>query len=1041
MQLDYNDHFYHLIGMFEYIYNLFFLFFLFFLTLTSESDPRSLTVLSREYDGCAVKCSSEYCYRWLQPIVPDAEYIHACRRPVRICKRHSVKENLRPLARNVISQQSGLNTLRVALINTRSLTNKTFILKDFFISHSLDFLLLTETWVKPGDNSAFTELLPPRCGFFSSPRVSGRGGGVATVFKDNFKCRLLSINDYSCFELQLFLIEFTLPVLCAVVYRPPKYNKNFIQEFSEFLADVVPKYDQLFICGDFNIHVCCPSDQLATDFKRLLSSFHLHQLVDRPTHLIGHTLDLIISHGLSISLTEISETAISDHFPIIVEFPVPSSIASRSIASPCYRRIFTSSTAEEFSAAFMDTELYALSESVFSICPDGLLSSFNSTCSEILDVIAPYKQRSPKLRADPWINDATRTLRQRCRQAERRWKKDKLHVSLEILRGCLFDYQRAVKEAKSKYLSNIIINSGHCPRVMFNTINSVVNPHICSLTDASVSTCENFLHFFINKVESVRQLTTNSSVTDSVVAAAHSAVFEQFEPVSLSFFNEVVHKMKITNCPLDFVPTKLLKEVFTTVGPFLLVFINKCLSSGSVPAVFKHAVVRPFLKKPNLDPSVLSNFRPVSHLPFLSKVLEKVVFIQLQSFLENNSLFEKFQSGFRSRHSTESALLKVHNDIARFVDVKSPVILVLLDLTAAFDTVDHAILLSRLNHYVGIKGTAFQWFSSYLTDRTFSVVIENSSSSTTSLSCGVPQGSILGPVLFSLYMLPLGSIIARHNIAYHCYADDLQIYLPMSPTNTDAFGSLIDCIDDIKLWLEQNFLNLNEDKTEYILFGESATSDPNMLISKLKPTIRNLGVTFDSSLKFDKQVDSVVKASFFQLRLLAKVKPFLNCSDLEKAIHAFISSRLDYCNALYVGISQSSLRRLQLVQNAAARLLTNTCKREHITPILSSLHWLPVSFRVDFKILLFVFKALNGLAPPYITEMLTLRQSNRALRSTNQLLLEVPRTRYRLWGDRAFSVAGPSLWNKLPADIRTITDLGLFKAKLKTYLFRLAFNL
>lgn len=172
---------------------------------------------------------------------------------------------------------------------------------------------------------------------------------------------------------------------------------------------------------------------------------------------------------------------------------------------------------------------------------------------------------------------------------------------------------------------------------------------------------------------------------------------------------------------------------------------------------------------------------------------------------------------------------------------------------------------------------------------------------------------------------------------------------------------------------------------------------------------------------------------------MTKVKPFINRSDLEKAIHAFISSRLDYCNALYVGVSQSSLRRLQLVQNAAARLLTNTRKREHITPILSSLHWLPVSFRVDFKILLFVFKALNGLAPPYVTEMLTLRESNRTLRSTNQLLLVVPRTRYRRWGDQAFSVAGPRLWNKLPADLRTITELGPFKAKLKTYLFRLAF--
>uniref|UniRef100_A0A8C2DQL5 Reverse transcriptase domain-containing protein n=1 Tax=Cyprinus carpio TaxID=7962 RepID=A0A8C2DQL5_CYPCA len=162
-----------------------------------------------------------------------------------------------------------------------------------------------------------------------------------------------------------------------------------------------------------------------------------------------------------------------------------------------------------------------------------------------------------------------------------------------------------------------------------------------------------------------------------------------------------------------------------------------------------------------------------------------------------------------------------------------PVILVLLDLMAAFDTVDHEVLLSRLNHFVGIRGTALQWFSSYLTNRTFSVVIGGSSFSTTSLSCGVPQGSILWPILFSLYMLPLGSIIARDNIAFHC-------------------GSLIDCNYDIKLWLEHSFLHLNEERTEYILFGESVTSDFDALTLVLRQTVRNLGVTFDSSLKFDK---------------------------------------------------------------------------------------------------------------------------------------------------------------------------------------------
>ncbi len=213
-----------------------------------------------------------------------------------------------------------------------------------------------------------------------------------------------------------------------------------------------------------------------------------------------------------------------------------------------------------------------------------------------------------------------------------------------------------------------------------------------------------------------------------------------------------------------------------------------------------------------------------------------------------------------------------------------------------------------------------------------------------------------------------------------------------------------------------------------------------LLTLLFKAHVKNLGVTFDNGLRFDTQVRSVVSTSFYQLRLLAKVKPFLSHQDLEKAIHAFISSRLDYCNALYVGLNQSLISRLQLVQNTAARFLTGTSRREHITPVLSSLHWLPVRFRIDFKLLLFVFNAINNLAPSYLSEILTIRNHGRALRSSGQLLLEVPRTRLKQWGDRSFAVAAPRLWNSLPPDIRTTTDLSLFKSKLKTHFFRLAFN-
>lgn len=273
----------------------------------------------------------------------------------------------------------------------------------------------------------------------------------------------------------------------------------------------------------------------------------------------------------------------------------------------------------------------------------------------------------------------------------------------------------------------------------------------------------------------------------------------------------------------------------------------------------------------------------------------------------------------------------------------------------------------------------------------------------------------------------------------------MQLYLPLRHNESSALTKLLDCLNDVKQWLGKNFLHLNDSKTECILFGTSPLSstfaeNSGILAPSFKTHIKNLGVMFDCRLKFDKQISSVVRTSFFQLRLLAKVKPFLNRQDLEKAIHAFISSRLDYCNALYVGLSQSSIGRLQLVQNAAARFLTSTSRREHISPVLSSLHWLPVRFRIDFKLLMFVFKAINGLAPTYLSEILTIRDPGRALRSSGQLLLDVPRSKCKQWGDRSFAVAAPRLWNKLPPDIRTATDLNLFKSKLKTHFFSLAFN-
>lgn len=372
-------------------------------------------------------------------------------------------------------------------------------------------------------------------------------------------------------------------------------------------------------------------------------------------------------------------------------------------------------------------------------------------------------------------------------------------------------------------------------------------------------------------------------------------------------------------------------------------------------------------------------------------------------------------------------------------------VLILLDLSAAFDTVDHTILLNRLKNMVGIDGTAFNWFSSYLSDRVFRVTVDNFSSSTAVMSCGVPQGSVLGPILFSLYMLPLGHIIRHFTpVSYHCYADDSQLYVSLRPENHSKLDSLHSCLTAIKDWMASNFLQLNTDKTEVLVIGPdhiSSSISPHLgpLTVNTTQSARNLGVIFDQQLNFNQHIKSLVQSCYIQIRNIAKVKPMLPRNILEQLIHTLIFSRLDYCNSLFTCLNDAAINRLQLVQNTAARLLTNTRRSEHITPVLATLHWLPVHYRIRFKILLITYKSLHGLAPLYISELLTPYVASRSLRSENQMLLAVPRSKLRTKGDRAFSVLAPLLWNKLPLGIRSAESVHHFKKLLKTHMYRLAF--
>ena len=282
--------------------------------------------------------------------------------------------------------------------------------------------------------------------------------------------------------------------------------------------------------------------------------------------------------------------------------------------------------------------------------------------------------------------------------------------------------------------------------------------------------------------------------------------------------------------------------------------VEHILNVASLINKFKASLILPLLKKPNLDPNDLGNYRPIANLPFVSKVLERIVADQLMCYVDSHHLLPGNQSAYRNFYSTETALLKVLNDLLLAVVKGDEAVLLLLDYSAAFDTLDHTVLLQRLAKDYSITGTVLQWIDSYLQDRTQRVIINGTCSAPSALSCGVPQGSVIGPLLFLLYTGPLAKIITNHQgVNYAMYADDTQIYLTMTPCGKiDAVNSLKDCLEDIKVWSTNNRLRLNERKSELIHFSSQFRSTaplPDFTteegILQTSEYVRDLGVTLD----------------------------------------------------------------------------------------------------------------------------------------------------------------------------------------------------
>ena len=738
----------------------------------------------------------------------------------------------------------------------------------------------------------------------------------------------------------------------------PIYTSLFFDEFPCLLERLAITSTPLIITGDFNFHVDVANDPHAMRFLDLIDAFNLKQHIDVPTHRSGHTLDLIITRADDkiAKNFQVHDPVISDHFAVhcqLALFKPP--FEKKEISYRKLRSIDKTAFCDDIAKSPLMTISDFMSTSE-------LVDLYNKELSDILEQHAPLKKCIVTLRpAAPWYSDEIRKEKSKRRKLERKWRTTRLTIDRQIYAEQCNTVNSLISSSKKKYYSSIIADHKSDQKVLFASFDKMLNrkpekllPH----SETSNELANKFADFFAEKITRIRNnMDMNSSVIiETPLSATMLSVFEQTNPDELS---TLIQASACKSSDLDPLPGAVMKDCFHVLLPVITRIVNLSMTTGTVPIAMKEASLSPLLKRPSLDHEQFPNFRPISNLPFISKCTENVVASRLTSHVNNNNLSEVFQSAYKRGHNTETALVRVQNDILRAIDNGDCVILLLLDLSAAFDTVDHNILLSRLGNRFGVEGTALTWFSSYLSERSQFVSIDGKRSASRKLACGVPQRSVLGPLLYLLYTSPLGDIVRRHRLSFYLYADDSQIYITFRPLINGSLETAImaiqDCTREIATWMRTNKLKLNDDKTDLLVLTARHRNQPSidkiiMGTEDIYPSdsVKNLGCIFDNTLTMKKQIAETCKSGFFHIRNIARIKRHLPFESNQVLIHAFVTSKLDYCNSLYYGLPDYLIQKLQYVQNSAARLLTGSRKHDQITPILKELHWLPIHSNASF---------------------------------------------------------------------------------------------
>ena len=883
-------------------------------------------------------------------------------------------------------------------------------------------------------------------------RKDRKGGGVSLLISDQVEYQLRDDLTIQNQYMETLFVELTnntgfknKNVICGIVYRPPNTDiKIFNQRLSELLDKIKADGKLTYMMGDYNINIINSDHNETQNFVDIMFEYGFMPCISKPTRVTSKSATLIDNiftnnySSYSNSLNGILYTDVSDHFPT---FHIDVMSLTDNESKYIHKRDFNKPNIEKFNARIADIDWIDVlsnndAQNSYSLFQEKFACIYDE-CFPLRYVKLGYKDRKP------WLSDGLKiSIKRKNKLFSKKNKNRDLEAEYISYRNLL---NKLLHEAERNYYRSLFEKSRNNMKKSWRVLKDVINHKkqsaSCSsfkindiITSDKKRICNGFNDFYINVGSNLAQKIPHSekSPKDFIKVCNENSMF--VDNVTESDVVKIFASLKSSSSGWDGISLNVVKSSFAYFVKPLTHCMNLSLMNGIVPNELKIARVIPLFKSGDI--SLFSNYRPVSVLPLFSKILERLMYVRLLSFVNHCKLLYKFQFGFREGHSPELALIYLIDKISTSLENGEYVLGVFLDFSKAFDTVNHDILFKKLEMY-GIRGVALNWFKSYLNNRFQYVVYNGAQSDQKRITCGVPQGSILGPLLFLLYINDLASVSDK--LFSLLFADDSNMFI--TGKNVDNLVELMNIeMEKVIEWLNVNKLSLNLKKTHYMIFRKrrAKIDVKNKLIINgtdisLEKKTKFLGVYIDQNLLFRDHILYVKGKISRSLGILYKCQKYFDSETLLMLYNSFIYPHFTYCVSVWGNTYKTYLSPIISLQDRAVRLISRA-KKSADMPTLYMKHNLLDLFKIYlYSIQRFMFKYHHAMLPN-VFDKFFLRNSDvhqRNTKSSSLFHLPICHTEARsisvcLSGVKCYNY----LFDKLPLSMTLIQ----YKIILKTYL-------